>query len=86
MLKGPTSVATAFASGRFSDGVSTVSGYVHNAGAGDAYDWRGARVVVKATAGTFVFVPRNSPRGFTVTSDESAAHWSSSARHAWRPT
>lgn len=101
-----------------------MSGYVHNASAGDAYDWRGARVVIKAsgedtagqlsvmestyppglavpahvhdgedemfyllagemqgfcdddqwtaTPGSFVFVPRNSPHGFTVTSDESA--------------
>jgi quercetin dioxygenase-like cupin family protein len=101
-----------------------VSGYVHDADAGDAYDWRGARVVIKAssddtggqlsvmestyppglvvpahvhtgedemfyvlagelrgfcdddqwtaTPGSFVFVPRNRPHGFTVTSDEAA--------------
>ncbi len=100
-----------------------MSGYVHNADEGDAYDWRGARVVIKAsgedtvgqlsvmestcppglsvpahvhtgedemfyllagemqgfcdddqwtaTPGSFVFVPRNRPHGFTVTSDES---------------
>jgi quercetin dioxygenase-like cupin family protein len=97
-----------------------VSGYVHRAGEGDAYDWRGARVVIKAAGadtagqlsvmestyppglsvpahvhdgedemfylldgeiqgfcdddqwtaapGSFVFVPRNCPHGFTVTS------------------
>lgn len=101
-----------------------VSGYVHGVGEGDAYDWRGACVVMKAsgedtadqlavmestyppglsvpahvhtgedemlyllagelqgfcdddrwtaTPGSFVFVPRDRPHGFIVTSDEPA--------------
>jgi quercetin dioxygenase-like cupin family protein len=98
-----------------------MSGYVHGIDGGAAYDWRGARVVIKAsakdtfgqlgvmestyppglsvpshhhpgedemlyilvgemqgfcdesrwtaTAGSFVFVPRDRPHGFVVTSD-----------------
>jgi quercetin dioxygenase-like cupin family protein len=101
-----------------------VSGYVRAAHEGDAYDWHGARVVIKAsgaetfgqlavmestyppglsvpahfhagedemfhlldgelqgfcdddrwiaTPGSFVFVPRDRPHGFVVTSDEPA--------------
>lgn len=101
-----------------------MSGFVHAADDGDAYDWRGARVVIKAsgvdtfgqlavmegtypaglsvpahvhagedemfylldgelqgfcdddrwtaTPGSFVFVPRDRPHGFVVTSDEPA--------------
>jgi quercetin dioxygenase-like cupin family protein len=101
-----------------------MSGFVHEEGGGQAYDWHGARVVIKAsgadtlnqlavidstypaglsvpshvhsgedemfyvlagelagfcddvnwtaTAGSFVFVPRDRPHGFVVTSQEAA--------------
>jgi quercetin dioxygenase-like cupin family protein len=101
-----------------------MSGYVHGVGEGDAYEWRGARVVIKASAkdttgqlsvmesiypsgltvpthrhtgedamffllagelqgfcdddrwtatpGSFVFVPRDRPHRFLVTSEEEA--------------
>jgi quercetin dioxygenase-like cupin family protein len=103
------------------DGWCAVGGYIRAANEGDAYDWRGARVVIKAsgddtfgqlgvmestyppglsvpahthtgedemfylldgelrgfcdddrwtaTPGSFVFVPRDRPHGFVVTSD-----------------
>jgi quercetin dioxygenase-like cupin family protein len=110
--------------GTFEGGGERVSGYVLTADEGDAYDWRGARVVIKAasddtsgqlgvmestyppglsvpthfhagedemlyvlagelhgycdgerwtvTPGSFVFVPRDRPHGFTVIGDEPA--------------
>lgn len=69
-----------------------MSGYIHAAREGAAYDWHGARIIVKAsgedTLGqlgvmeatypqglhvpTHVFVPRDRPHGFVVTSTRPA--------------
>jgi quercetin dioxygenase-like cupin family protein len=47
-----------------------VSGYIHRPGAGAAYDWRGARVVIKAsgadTAGQLSVMESTYPPGLSV--------------------
>lgn len=47
-----------------------MSGYVHGVGEGDAYDWRGARVVMKAsgedTAGQLAVMESTYPPGLSV--------------------